>query len=75
MKQIQMHLHPEYIALIKDGGKRIELRLYDEKRHLPVELLTGGSMSKEELLEELERFYTPEDQVKYGVLGIRIKKI
>ena len=34
MKIHEMDLQPKYIDFIKDGTKRIELRLYDEKRQL-----------------------------------------
>ncbi|MFA5080513.1 MAG: ASCH domain-containing protein [Candidatus Paceibacterota bacterium] len=33
-----------------------------------------GRDSKEELLREIKQFYSDEDQKKYGVLGIRIKR-
>ena len=32
MKTHEMNLQPKYFDFIKDGTKRIELRLYDEKR-------------------------------------------
>lgn len=32
MKAHEMNLRPKYFDFIKDGTKRIELRLYDEKR-------------------------------------------
>ena len=32
MKIHEMSLQPKYFDFIKDGTKRIELRLYDEKR-------------------------------------------
>lgn len=40
-----------------------------------IDRLADRSMSKSELLEELERFYTKEKQKEYGVLGIRIEKV
>ncbi|MCK9578044.1 ASCH domain-containing protein [bacterium] len=33
-----------------------------------------GQNSKEDLLREIEQIYSDEDQKKYGVLGIRIKR-
>lgn len=39
-----------------------------------IDRLADRSMSKSELLEELEKFYTKEKQKEYGVLGIRIAK-
>lgn len=38
-----------------------------------ISILSDKSMSKQELLSTLEKFYTPEKQLKYGVLGIKIK--
>lgn len=109
----EMKLRPEYFDFINNGTKRIELRLYDEKRALiklgdtirflkepekteklevkvigllkynnfhdlikdfPNEILADKSITKEELKNILEEFYTLEDQQKYGVLGIRIEK-
>lgn len=40
-----------------------------------IEELADKEMTKEELINVLEQFYTKEKQEKYGVLGIRIKKI
>ena len=40
-----------------------------------IDRLADRSMSKLELLEELEKFYTKEKQKEYGVLGIRIEKV
>lgn len=108
----EMKLQPKYFDFIKYGTKRIELRLYDEKRRnieigdkivfrkepemeetleatvvgllsyesfkklfedFDVSLLADRSMTKEELLEVLEEFYTMERQEEVGVLGIRIE--
>ena len=33
-----------------------------------------GGNSKEELLKEIEQFYSKEEQGKYGVMGIKIKR-
>lgn len=109
-----LKLQPKFFDFIKDGTKRIELRLFDEKRQqinindiiefkrepeqidslkvkvigllkyrsfedlfedFPIEILADNSMTKNELLNVLEEFYTPEKQEKYGVLGIKIGKI
>lgn len=106
----EMNLQPKYYDFIKDGTKRIELRLYDEKRQkielgdviefaktedekfraevigllryksfpdlfedFPIEILADKSMTKQELLEVLGEFYTPEKQAEFGVVGIRLK--
>ena len=107
----KMKLQPEYYNFILNGTKRIEIRLYDEKRQqirigdtieffkLPdlnesfiakvidllryntfedmfndfdISILADKSMTKEELINVLEQFYSKEEQEKYGVLGIRI---
>ena len=109
-----LKLQPKYFNYINNGTKRIELRLYDEKRQkinigdiiifqkepeleltlkvkvvgllrynsfkemfndFSIGIMADNSMTKEELLDVLEEFYTPEKQKKYGVLGIRIEKI
>jgi len=113
MKHI-LKLQPEYFDYINNGTKRIELRLYDEKRKkinigdtiifqkepeleikmkvkvigllrynkfeelfndFDIEMLADKSMTKQELLNVLEEFYTEEKQREYGILGIRIEKI
>ena len=109
-----LKLQPKYFDYINNGTKRIELRLYDEKRQkinigdiivfkkepelettlkvkviglfrsdsfeklfedFDIELLADKSMTKKELLNTLEEFYTIEKQKKYGVIGIRIEKL
>ena len=109
-----LKLKPKYFNYINEGTKRIELRLYDEKRKkinigdtivfqketeldtmikvkvigllryntfeelfedFDIEIMADKSMTKNELLDVLEEFYTPEKQKQYGVLGIRIEKI
>lgn len=110
MKTHKMNLQAKYFDFIKNGTKRIELRLYDKKRRqiklgdiieftnpddeniraevvsllrynsfsdlfkdFDISILADKSMTKQELLDELSKFYTPEKQKKYGVLGIRLK--
>lgn len=109
-----LKLQQKYFDYINNGTKRIELRLYDEKRQkinigdtiifqkepeleiimkvkvigilryntfedlfkdFDIEMLADRSMSKQELLNVLEEFYTPEKQEQYGVVGIRIEII
>lgn len=109
-----LKLQPRYFDYISNGTKRIELRLYDEKRQkinigdtiifqkepelevmlkvrvvgllryntfeelfndFDIDIMADKSMTKEELLEVLEEFYTKEKQKEYGVLGIRIEKM
>ena len=110
----ELKLQPEYYNFILNGTKRIEIRLYDEKRQkikvgdtikflkepelkesfevkvvellrynsfedlfkdYDISVLADKSMTKEELLKDLETFYTKEKQQEYGVLGIRIELI
>ena len=110
----KLKLQPKYYNFILNGTKRIEIRLFDEKRKqikigdtikflkepdlnesfnvkvigllrynnfedmfkdFDISILSDKSLSKEELISELERFYTKEKQDKYGVLGIRIELI
>ena len=107
----ELKLQPRYYNYMLNGTKRIELRLYDEKRKniklgdtikflkepdlnksfdtkvvgllrynsfeelisdFDITILADISMSKDELLNELEKFYPKDKQEKYGVLGIRI---
>lgn len=112
MKVHEMNLQPKYFDFIKGGTKRIELRLYDEKRQsiqlgdiiefaksedekfkaevvgllrynsfadlfedFNISILADSSMTKQELLEVLEEFYSEEKQAEFGVIGIRIKLI
>ena len=108
----EMKLQPEYYDFILNGTKRIEIRLFDEKRQqikigdiikfykepklkdtfrakvigllrynsfydmfkdLDISILADVSMTKNELMDELCRFYTVDNQLKYGVIGIRIE--
>ncbi len=110
----EMKLQPKYYNFILNGTKRIEIRLFDEKRQqikigdtikflkepelnesfkakvvgllrynsfkdmfrdFDISVLSDKSMSKEELIDVLEQFYTKDKQEKYGVLGIRIELI
>ena len=38
-----------------------------------ISVLSDKSMTKDELISALEKFYTKEKQEQYGVLGIRIE--
>lgn len=110
----EMKLQPKYYDYILNGTKRIEIRLYDEKRqkikigdtikflkepelkesfntsvvdlyrynnfeemfkNFDISILSDKSMTKEELINDLEEFYTKEKQDKYGVLGIKIELV
>lgn len=110
----KMKLQPKYYDFMLNGTKRIEIRLFDEKRKrinigdtitflkepdlnesfnakvigllryssfeemfkdFDISILADKSMTKEDLLLILEKFYTKEDQKQYGVLGIRIELI
>ena len=108
----EMKLQPKFFDFIKSGTKRIELRLYDEKRRnielgdkiifkkepkleevvettvvgllryksfkelfedFDMSLLADKSMTKREVVEGLEEFYTVEKQEEFEVLGTRIE--
>ena len=108
----EMKLQPDYFNYIKYGTKRIEIRLFDEKRQqikigdtikflkepmldeelivkvigllkynnfknmfndFDISILADESMTKDELINVLEKFYSKEKQLQYGVLGIRFE--
>ena len=58
MKTHEMNLQPKYFDYIKDGTKRIELRLYDEKR------------SQIELGDIIEFSKSENDKLKAEVIGL-----
>ena len=108
-----MQLKPEPFAMIKDGTKTIELRLYDEKRrkisigdkivftntdtgellevivldlyvfdsfatlYNELPLLEGG-YTKDDIdtasPDDMDLYYTKEEQAQYGVVGIRVER-
>ena len=109
-----MHLNESVYRLVKNGTKRIEVRLLDEKRKgvklgdeitfisrandndrirarvigllfyntfadlvsdYDVEILMGKSMTKEDLIAELNKCYPAEEQAELGVVGIRFELI
>lgn len=111
MKYI-MKLNPKYFEFMKNGTKRIEIRLNDEKRkdlkigdvivfqkeselkeelytqivnlmvkrnfkelieNLEISEYSDKSKSEENFLHDLYKFYTKEQEEKYGVVGIQIK--
>lgn len=47
----------------------------DMFKDFDISILADKSMTKEELINVLEQFYTKEKQKQYGVLGIRIELI
>ncbi len=111
MKYI-MKLNPKYFEYMKNGTKRVEIRLNDEKRkdlkigdeiifqkepelkeelytqivslnikrnfkelieELDVSEYSDKSESEGKFLNDLYKFYTKEQEEKYGVVGIQIK--
>ena len=111
MNTFTMKLQPNHFYYMKNGTKRIELRLNDEKRSkisvgdkiiffkeplldesfettvikllkydyfenliddYGIEICANKNITKQDLLNDLEKFYTKEKQSKYGVLGIMI---
>lgn len=111
MNTFTMKLQPNHFYYMKNGTKRIELRLNDEKRskicigdkiifykeplldesfettvikllkyntfeelinEYGTKICADKTITKQDLLNELEKFYTKEKQSMYGVLGIMI---
>ena len=111
MNTFTMKLQPNHFYYMKNGTKRIELRLNDQKRSkisvgdkiiffkeplldesfettvikllkydyfenliddYGIEICANKNITKQDLLNDLEKFYTKEKQAKYGVLGIMI---
>lgn len=109
-----LKLQPTYYDYILYGTKRIEIRLYDDKRKqlnigdtitflkepelsesfnarvidllkypsfdelfkdYDIAMLASPTSSKQQLKNDLEKFYTKEKQKQYGVLGIVIELI
>lgn len=58
MKTYEMNLQPKYFDFMKDGTKRIELRLHDEKR------------SQIELGDIIEFSKSENDKLKAEVIGL-----
>lgn len=42
---------------------------------IDINILADKNITKQELIKDLEKFYTKENQQKYGVIGIRIELI
>ena len=59
-KVIKLHKYNSFIEMFKD---------------FDISILADKSMTKEELINVLEEFYTKEEQEEYGVLGIEINLI
>lgn len=55
------------IELLKYSSFKDLLKNYD------ISVLADKSITKDELLNSLESFYSKEQQIKYGVLGIKVK--
>ena len=108
MNTFTMKLQPNHFYYMKNGTKRIELRLNDEKRSkisvgdkiiffkeplldesfettvikllkydyfenliddYGIEICADKNITKQDLLNDLEKFYTKKKQAKYEVLG------
>lgn len=108
-----MKLQPKYFDYIKNGTKKFEIRLNDDKRRkikkgdfiefqkeplreekiiyevkdilyfndfkelidsIDIKYLADINETKEDLLNSLNRFYTKEDQIKFGVVAINLNK-
>lgn len=42
-------------------------------KEFDIEILADKSMTKEKLIKVLNQFYTEEEQLKYGVIGIKLE--
>ena len=73
----EMNLQPKYFDKLK--AEVIGLLRYNSFKDLfedfDISILADASMTKEELLNVLSEFYTPEKQAEYGVVGIRLKML
>lgn len=111
MSRMKMHLPAKTIDLIRSEEKKIEVRLFDEKRQklklgdeidlldleteeraltvkvkallifpdfkslyesFPAKDFGGDGWSIDQLVDNIHQFYSPEDEKKYGVVGIGI---
>ena len=72
----EMRLHNSPFKLIKSGTKTIEMRLNDEKRQL---IKVGDSIKfiyredEEADPNDMSQYYSKDDILKYGVVGIEIE--
>lgn len=69
-----MKLNPSPFSLIRDGVKTIELRLYDEKRRKIAPRDTIRFCNSENT-KDMDKYYSPERQKQFGVVGIRVAVI
>ena len=89
-KRIEIRLNDEKRQSIKLGDKEPDLTetfeakvvgllrynsFEDMFKDYDISVLSDASMTKEELISVLEKFYTKEKQQQYGVLGIRVELI
>lgn len=66
--ELQQIFSAEVIGLLRYHSFTALLADFD------ISILADQSMTKAALLADLEEFYPPEKQARYGVLGIRIKR-
>ena len=110
--EYKMGLQEEYFNAMKYGSKKIEIRLFDEKRkqlavgdtiqfllepdrknkinskiirltkyktfseaieNIPIYYLASQGSSKQKYLEDLNKYYSIEEQNKYGVIAIEVE--
>ena len=80
-KRIELRLYDENKSIWYEGLKVKVCGLLrynsfsDLFKDFDISILADKSMTKKELLDVLQGFYTPEEQKKYGILGIRIEKL
>ena len=110
----QFRLEEDIFEIVKNGTKRVECRLYDEKRkkmkigdelvflkrpleeekivtkivnlkiydnfnelvkYYDIERLYLSSLTKDDFVKLLGRFYSDDEQEKYGVVAIEFEKV
>ena len=77
----QMKLRSQPFEKIRSGRKTFELRLYDEKRQRikvgdEIEFsCTDAEREPFVVADDMNRYYSVEEQAKFGVVGIEIKLI
>ena len=67
--ELTKNINAKVVGLLRYNSFEDMFKDYD------IDILADKSMTKEQLINILEQFYTKEKQEKYGVLGIRIELI
>ncbi len=80
-QQINLGDQIEFVC-VEDNSRKVLTEVQALYRYLDFESLFSdfppslfGGASKEELIEEIQSFYTRQEQEKYGVVGIKIEVV